>query len=119
MASHEADVISVHDDTRAYFAGVVDQIFRTGSLSVGRVSEDLELLWSRLHLTAGSVVTSSGTTALELASRPFYTADRPCALVPALSPPMVKWAVERAGFRVVYMDVDATTGCSRLSDVQA
>ena len=95
---------------RKTFDALVGNVFSAGEFSVGGVTASAESTWNDLHpWMAGSIATSNGTTALELAARAF-TVRAGVAVVPDMAPPMVEWALAKAGFVVCRAGVSSATG---------
>jgi dTDP-4-amino-4,6-dideoxygalactose transaminase len=96
------------DEDRAAILARIDESLRTGSLTLGPFTTELEEAFARRHGAAHAVATSSGTSALEIIFRALRV-DGGEVVVPANTFFATAAAVQHAGGRVRLADVDART----------
>jgi len=92
-----------------------ERVARSGTFVLGNETRefeemcDAELFNRTQHKT---LLVSNGTCAIELALRAMApAAESRLVLMPVMTVPMVKWAIEKAGFEAVPMDVDPISQC--------
>jgi dTDP-4-amino-4,6-dideoxygalactose transaminase len=98
------------DDDRAEILGYVDEALRTGALTLGPRTAELESAFAQRHGCAHAVAVSSGTSALEIALRILGVEGRE-VIVPANTFFATAAAVIHAGGVPVFADVAADTMC--------
>jgi len=97
----------------------VSEIFKSGMFSTGPQTDEVEKSWESVFGNK-SVAVSNGTTALELAMKFASPKKRPGAvLMPVIAPPMVAWAVKRAGYEVLMCDVDPVLGVAGPEEIES
>lgn len=109
--------IAIHPEIAAQFDENVKAVIASGQLSLGAMTALFEDLWSQ-YTGCHAVATSNGTTAIELIGINLFQKGRRSVAIPVLSPPMVKWAWEKAGFSVGYFDVDPIYGVPTLQNIK-
>ncbi|GEM_PF-3492345 len=98
-----------------------ERVARSGSFVLGRETKEFEDMCDRELFNSSehkTLLVSNGTCAIELALRalsPF--AKGKLVLMPAMTVPMVKWAIEKAGFVTVPMDIDPLSQCMDVEKV--
>ena len=93
---------------RAEIAALVDEALRSGALTLGPRTDELEHAFAARHDVAYAVAVSSGTAALEIALRALGATGRE-VVVPANTFYATAGAVLHAGGRPRFADVDAGT----------
>jgi dTDP-4-amino-4,6-dideoxygalactose transaminase len=93
---------------RQEIAARTSEALRTGALTLGPNTDELETLFAALHEVPYAVSVSSGTAALEIVLRALDVAGKD-VVVPANTFAATAFAVLRAGGRPVFADVDAAT----------
>ncbi|MBM3671548.1 MAG: DegT/DnrJ/EryC1/StrS family aminotransferase [Actinobacteria bacterium] len=96
------------DADRSEIAGYVDEALRTGSLTLGPRTIELEREFAERHGVAHAIAVSSGTSAIEIALRILGVAGREI-LVPANTFFATAAAVMHAGGQPRFADVSADT----------
>ena len=96
------------ESDRAEICGRVEEILRTGALTLGNNTHDLETAFAAAHGNLPAVAVSSGTAALEIILRSLEVAGRD-VIVPANTFAATAFAVLAAGARPVFADVDVRT----------
>ena len=110
--------IKIHPVVEKRMRQHIDEVARSGDWSVGSVTERAEEAWGQMN-SLRAVATSNGTTALQLAGQVLRSESVSKAMIPALAPPMVGWAMEMAGYRICHYDVDPVLGVPRIDDIEA
>lgn len=114
VAEHRAGVpvpaarVVFSESDRAEVCGRVEEILRTGALTLGRNTSELEAAFAAAHDDLLAVAVSSGTAALEIILRSLEVAGRD-VIVPANTFAATAFAVLAAGARPVFADVDVRT----------
>jgi len=93
---------------RAEICQRVDEILRTGALTLGGNTRELEAAFAASHDARFAIAVSSGTAALEIILRSLDVAGRE-VIVPANTFAATAFAVTAAGGRPVFADVSAAT----------
>lgn len=106
------------DDDRAQVAAYVDEALRTGSLTLGPRTVELEEAFAARHGIAHAVAVSSGTAALEIALRILGSEGRE-VVVPANTFFATAAAVMHAGGTPRFADVSADTLAASAETVRA
>ncbi|HEU5271311.1 MAG TPA: DegT/DnrJ/EryC1/StrS family aminotransferase [Jatrophihabitans sp.] len=96
------------ESDRAEIGRRVDEILRTGALTLGGNTRELEAGFAEAHEARFAIAVSSGTAALEIILRSLGVAGRE-VIVPANTFAATAFAVTAAGGRPVFADVSATT----------
>jgi len=93
---------------RAEICSRVEEILRTGALTLGENTRELEAAFAAAHEARYAVAVASGTAALEIILRSLEVAGRD-VIVPANTFAATAFAVIAAGGRPVFADVAAST----------
>lgn len=96
------------DSDREEIARRVDAALRSGSLTLGANTRELEAAFAHVHDVPFAVAVTSGTAALEIILRALDVAGRD-VVVPANTFAATAFAVQAAGGHPVFADIDATT----------
>ncbi|HJQ00669.1 MAG TPA: DegT/DnrJ/EryC1/StrS family aminotransferase [Jatrophihabitans sp.] len=96
------------EDDRRQIAELVDAALRTGQLTLGPQTRAFEQLFAELHAAPHAVAVSSGTAALEIVLRAVGVAGRD-VIVPANTFAATTYAVQAAGARPVFADIEPST----------
>ena len=86
----------------------IDEALRTGNLTLGPQTREFEQAFAAAHQASHAIAVSSGTAALEIVLRAVGVAGRD-VIVPANTFAATAYAVQAAGGRPVFADVDAAT----------
>jgi dTDP-4-amino-4,6-dideoxygalactose transaminase len=96
------------DADREEILGRIDTALRSGSLTLGQNTRELEAEFARGHHTPHAIAVASGTAALEIALRAVGVAGHD-VVVPTNTFAATAYAVLAAGGRPVFADIDAAT----------
>lgn len=96
------------EEDRTEIAARIDGALRSGSLTLGPQTREFEQAFAAAHRASHAIAVSSGTSALEIALRAVGVAGRD-VIVPAVTFAATAYAVQAAGGRPVFADVDAAT----------
>lgn len=105
------------DEDRAEILAMVDTALRTGALTLGRYTRELEVEFAARHGSEHAVAVSSGTSALEIALR-CLGATGGEVVVPANTFFATAAAVLHAGARPRFADVDVATFAMSVSTIE-
>ena len=114
----EAARVVFGDDDRAEILRRIDESLRTGSLTLGSQTAELEERFAARHSAAFAVATNSGTSALEIIFRTLDVKDKE-VVVPANTFFATAAAVIHAGGRVRFADVDRATFALDVASLEA
>jgi perosamine synthetase len=106
------------DDDRAAVASMVDQILRTGSMTLGPLTKELEESFRVRHDSPHAVAVSSGTSALEIILRTLDVENREVVL-PANTFFATAASVTHAGGQPRFADVASDTMALSAETVEA
>lgn len=96
------------DSDRREIASRIDEALRTGALTLGPNTREFEAAFAAAHDVPYAIAVTSGTAALEIILRALGVAGRD-VVVPANTFAATAFAVQAAGGRPVFADVDAAT----------
>jgi dTDP-4-amino-4,6-dideoxygalactose transaminase len=106
------------EDDRAEICRLVDEILRTGALTLGEHTRALEAAFAAEHGARFAIAVASGTAALEIILRSLEVTGRD-VIVPANTFAATAFAVIAAGARPVFADVAADTLALSVQSVTA
>ncbi|MGZ7087688.1 MAG: aminotransferase class I/II-fold pyridoxal phosphate-dependent enzyme, partial [Ilumatobacteraceae bacterium] len=114
----EAARVVFGDEDRAEILRRIDESLRTGSLTLGSQTVELEERFAARHSSAFAVATNSGTSALEIIFRTLDVKGKE-VVVPANTFFATAAAVIHAGGRVRLADVDPATFALDIASLEA
>ncbi len=114
----EAARVVFGDEDRAEILRRIDESLRTGSLTLGAQTAELEERFAARHSSAFAVATNSGTSALEIIFRTLDVTGKE-VVVPANTFFATAAAVIHAGGRVRFADVDPATFALDVASLEA
>ena len=106
------------DEDRAEVARRVDEVLRSGALTLGANTREFEDAFAAAHQVPYAVAVTSGTAAIEIVLRALDVAGRD-VIVPANTFAATAFATIAAGARPVFADVDAATMALSVETVTA
>lgn len=110
--------VTFSDDDRAEIVRRVDESLRSGNLTLGPNTVELEQQFAARHQSPFAVATNSGTSALEIIFRSLGVEGRE-VVVPSNTFFATAAAVIHAGGRVRFADVDSSTLALDVASVEA